>query len=77
MVNASDVPLASSLQPNREYDLPPEPHVGRGAAALRVYRSQGPASFVLDRGDVPDMELIAREPKVAPNRLMELPRSRD
>lgn len=62
--------LASPMQSGRDYDMPGSPHAGR-AASLRVHRSQGPASKVFDRGTVPDTELIAREPKVFPHRLME------
>lgn len=58
------------MQAGRDYDMPGSPHAGR-SAALRVPCSQGPASKVFDRGLVPDTELIEREPRVFPHRLME------
>lgn len=70
MPSSNKVLLASPMQPGREYDMPGSPHAGR-SAALRVPCSQGPASKVFDRGTVPDTELIEREPRVFPHRLME------
>lgn len=58
------------LEPDREWDLSQGPHVGHGAA-LRVPISEGPASYVLDRGETSDRALIEAEPSVDPARWME------
>jgi hypothetical protein len=61
---------ALPLEPDRQYDLPGGPHLGR-AAALNVPCSEGPATFLLERPEVSNTGLIEAEPRIEPARLME------
>lgn len=61
---------AVPLTPDREYDQPSSPHMGRGAA-LRVPVSEGPATRSMDRDTFNETSLIEAEPPLAPTQFME------
>jgi hypothetical protein len=59
------------LSPNRTWDLPAGPRLGR-ASALRVPCSEGPASYELTPVETPPDALVREEPSWDPARMSEL-----
>lgn len=62
--------LAIPLVSGRYWDRKSSPHAGKGSA-LRVPVSEGPGNRILDRGQISQQALIAREPWVESSKLME------
>jgi len=63
-------PFAVPVIEDHEYDFPPTLHEGH-AAALRVPCSEGPATYVFDRGLTSERALIEAESPIEPARQME------
>lgn len=61
---------AVPLVPDREYELPSSPHMGRGAA-LRVPISMGPSTRRMDRDTFDETSLLESEPSLSPTQFME------
>jgi hypothetical protein len=66
-----DVEGSVPLSPNRTWDLPAGPRLGR-ASALRVPCSDGPATYDLAPVEIPPDDLVREEPACDPDRMSEL-----